>query len=200
MNVVAHLHDRFVHNRRIRILSEHLIKLIPRRSRVLDVGCGDGLLAARISQKLPEIEIRGVDVLVRDKTHIPVERFDGRTILHNSSTFDSVMFVDVLHHTKDPMLLLHEAVRVARRAIIIKDHLGNGALDKVTLQLMDWVGNGPHGVPLVYNYWSQQNWLHAFNSLDLRIEEWIEDLRIYPLPANWIFGRSLHFIAKLIIS
>jgi len=28
------------------------------------------------------------------------------------------MFVDVLHHTHDPMILLREAVRVARKAIV----------------------------------------------------------------------------------
>jgi hypothetical protein len=39
-----------------------------------------------------------------------------------------VLFVDVLHHSKDPMILLREAVRMVRKAIVIKDHTLAGLL------------------------------------------------------------------------
>ncbi len=197
MNFVNRLHDQRVHNRRVRVLSDHLAELIPRGARVIDVGCGDGLLAHLIKQKRPDIGIRGVDVLVRDQTHIPVEAFDGRVIPYADASFDVVTFVDVLHHTEDPMVLLREAVRVSSKAIVIKDHTCNGLLAGPTLRFMDWVGNAHHGVTLPYNYWPRQKWLEGFDTVGLTIGVWKTDLGLYPRPVSWIFGRSLHFVARL---
>jgi hypothetical protein len=110
---------------------------------------------------------------------------------------DVVMLVDVLHHAADPMLLLREAIRVARRAIIIKDHRRNGLLARATLKFMDRVGNCRHGVALPYNYWSQTQWLQAFQTLGLNVRFWQQQLRLYNWPAGLWFDRSLHFIARL---
>ena len=118
---------------------------------MLDVGCGDGLLAFLILEKRPDLDLRGIDVLVREQTHIPVDRFDGLAIPHADASFDVVMFVDVLHHTEDPMALLGEAVRVARKTIVVKDHTLNGFLAGPTLHFLDRVGNARHDVALPYN-------------------------------------------------
>jgi SAM-dependent methyltransferase len=179
------------------VLGEHLAGLIPPHARVLDVGCGDGLLARRIMQRRSDIELRGVDVLLRRQTHIPVEAFDGQVIPYADGSFDAVMLVDVLHHTQDPMQLLHEAARTAGTAIVIKDHTLNGLLAGPTLRLLDWVGNAPHGVALPYNYWPQARWFEAFSILKLAIRVWKGALHLYPRPAHWLFDRSLHFIARL---
>ncbi len=66
-----------------------------------------------------------------------------------------------------------------------------------TLRFLDWVGNARHGVVLPYNYWPQQRWFEAFGTLGLTVSVWKKDLSLYPRPANWFFGRSLHFIARL---
>ena len=95
------------------------------------------------------------------------------------------------------MTLLREAVRVARQAILIKDHLVEGPFAHSTLRLMDWVGNARHGVPLPYNYWTLAEWHRAFDKLGLNINFWESNLRLYPFPADLIFGRSLHFVALL---
>jgi SAM-dependent methyltransferase len=163
----------------------------------LDVGCGDGRLAHGILQKRRDVEIRGVDVLVRTHTQIPVDRFDGQAIPYGDAGVDVVMCVDVLHHTQDPMVLLREAARIARTAIVIKDHLCDGLFAGPTLRLMDRVGNARHGVALPYSYWPRQRWLQAFRTLGLTIAAWMTDLRLYPQPASWIFDRSLHFISRL---
>jgi hypothetical protein len=95
------------------------------------------------------------------------------------------------------MVLLREAARVARRAVVIKDHTLDGLLAGPTLRFMDHVGNARHGVALPYNYWPRRRWVEAFRELALEVEVWREDLRLYPRPADWVFGRSLHFVAKL---
>ncbi len=110
---------------------------------------------------------------------------------------DTVMLVDVLHHANDPMELLREARRVTRRAVIIKDHTLEGFCAGVTLRFMDRIGNEKHGVSLPYNYWTKAQWLESFKFLEMKIGVWKSGLGLYPLPAKWIFERSLHFIARL---
>ena len=126
-----------------------------------------------------------------------VDTFDGKSMPYGEGSFDVVMFVDVLHHAGQPMTLLREAVRVARQAIVIKDHLAEGSLDYLTLRVMDWVGNASHGVALPYKYWSLAKWHRVFDKLGLSINSWESNLRLYPLPADLILGRSLHFLALL---
>ncbi len=197
MNPIGLLHGRLVHSRRVQVLGAALAELIPRGAQVLDVGCGDGLLAHLLTQRRPDLTVRGIDVLVRERTPIPVEWFDGRVIPFGDKSFDAVLFVDVLHHLEDPTVLLREAVRVSRQVLLIKDHLTDGFLARPTLRFMDWVGNAPHGVALPYNYWPRAAWLRAFAALGLAVKVWKTDLPLYPWPASWLFGRSLHVIAQL---
>jgi SAM-dependent methyltransferase len=191
------IHDGYVHDRRVRVLEKHLSVLIPDGASVLDIGCGDGRLASCIQEHRPDLRIRGIDVLIREETLIPVHPFDGQTIPAAAASVDVVLLTDVLHHTEDPMILLREAARVARRAIIIKDHTLDGLLAGPTLRFMDHVGNAHHGVVLTYNYWPRHRWQDAFLKLRWVARVWQDDLRLYPRPADWIFGRSLHFIARL---
>jgi hypothetical protein len=86
---------------------------------------------------------------------------------------------------------------VARRAVVLKDHTADGVLAGPTLRFMDRVGNARHGVSLPYTYWPRRRWLEAFDELGLAVEGWDKDLGLYPAPASWVFGRSLHFVARL---
>ena len=195
-SVVGKIHTHLVLNRRATVLAEHLAGLIPSRARVLDIGCGDGIIDHLIQQARPDVTIQGIDVLVRPNPRIPVESFDGCIIPHPDASFDTAMFVDVLHHTADPLLLLKEAARVAN-TIVIKDHLRAGFLSYATLRLMDWFGNAHQGVALPYNYWSDAQWNAAFDSLGVRTSQRITSLGLYPAPASWFFERNLHFVARL---
>jgi SAM-dependent methyltransferase len=194
-SVLGAVHDRFIFNRRTRVLAEHLASLIPPGSRVLDVGCGDGTIDCLIRKRQPSIEIEGIDPLLRPSARIPVRAFDGEHIPYPDRSFDVVMFVDVLHHTVDPLILLREAVRVAP-TVVIKDHFREGLFAQSTLRLMDWVGNARHGVALPYKYWDRKQWRQAFGDLGLLAEREVSPA-LYPIPLAWVFGRSLHFVAKL---
>ena len=186
-----------VHRRRTQVLAHAVAAIIPGNAEVLDVGCGDGLVADVLKRISPGLIISGVDVIVRSSTYIPVTSFDGRTLPYEDGSFDFVMFVDTLHHTTDPTILLREAARAARVGIVIKDHILEGFLSGATLRFMDWVGNARHHVSLPYNYWSRSRWLDVFKQLDLHLSVWEENLGLYPWPANLLFERSLHFVARL---
>jgi SAM-dependent methyltransferase len=197
MSLLARLHGDLVFDRRTQVLSDRIADLLPEAAKVLDVGCGDGLIDHLIGQRRPDLAITGVDLIVRPQTQIPVTAFDGTHIPFEDGSFDIVMFVDVLHHTDDPETLLREARRVARQGVVLKDHTRDGLLAGPTLRFMDWVGNAPHGIPLPYNYWPERRWHEAFKRIGLFPAVWLNSLSLYPAPASWLFDRSLHFIARL---
>jgi SAM-dependent methyltransferase len=200
MNLIERVYERTiggrVFGRRVHVLCDHLAPLIPPNSRVLDVGCGNGLIASNLKQRRPDLEVQGIDVLIQEQSFIPVERFDGQTIPYPDDTFDVVMFIDVLHHCNNQMDLLREAVRVARKAVLIKDHPKDGWLAGPNLRFMDWVANRRHGIALPYNYWPKQRWDEAFKDLGVTVSFWETKLGLYK-PAGLLFGRGLHFIARL---
>jgi SAM-dependent methyltransferase len=197
LGVLGSLHGRFVHTRRVDVLAGHLAAAIPANSSVLDVGTGDGWIASVVAGRRPDLTISGIDVLERTRTHVPVRVFDGVHIPYPNRSVDAVMFVDVLHHTNDPLILLKEAHRVSRKAIVVKDHCRDGLLSGATLRFMDWIGNAPHGVVLPYNYWSTREWEAGFRALGLQPLYWDRTLQLYPKAVRWLFERSLHFIAVL---
>jgi hypothetical protein len=88
--------------------------------------------------------------------------------------------------------------RVARSGIVVKDHIVTGRGAVATLRLMDWIGNAHHGVSLPYYYWREERWRQCFDELDLRIERWERSLRLYPVPAHWVFDRRLHMLCRLV--
>lgn len=197
---IEKIHESFVKSRRLNVLADQFSQLLPDKATVMDVGSGDGGLAVAIKERKPELEIRGIDTLIRDEIHIPVDLFDGQVIPAEDSSTDFVMFSDVLHHTDDPMVMLREAERVARKAVLIKDHLADGFLAVPTLRFMDGVGNRRFGVRLPYNYWRSEQWDAAFEELNLKKEQYRTQINLYPAWANWCFGRRLHFVTRLAVS
>jgi SAM-dependent methyltransferase len=191
-------HQRVVFNRRVGVLSQALADAIPPGTgSVLDLGCGDGQVGLGLTRLRPELAVTGVDVLLRPVTHIPVTLYDGATLPFADDSHDYVCIVDVLHHTDDPAAVLAEAGRVARRGVVVKDHLREGLLAGPTLRLMDWVGNRGHGVRLPYNYLSAAQWTDAFERAGLERVSWTSRVELYPAPLNWWFERQLHFVALL---
>jgi SAM-dependent methyltransferase len=170
---------------------------IPHGASVLDIGCGDGMIASLIAHLRPDISIQGVEFVVRQRCEIACCPFDGVNLPFPARSFDVCMFVDVLHHTGNVNVILCEAARVTRNFVLIKDHLNDQFLANATLRFMDWVGNRPHGVPLPYNYGRRRQWSEHFSACGLEEVNWTTQVPIYPAPVSLIFGRELHFISLL---
>ncbi len=196
MNCIDFLHGRWIFKTRVARLSTLLASIIPRRAAVLDVGAGDGAIDSQLLDLRPDLQIRGIDVLVRPRTSIRVLAFDGQSIPFADKTFDAVMFIDVLHHTDNAAALIQEAGRVGR-SVIIKDHVREGLLAGPTLRLMDFVGNARFGVALPYNYWTRQQWAEVLGAARLAPSAWIDSLKLYAPPLTYLFDRRLHFLASL---
>ncbi|MGB6546905.1 MAG: class I SAM-dependent methyltransferase [Candidatus Acidiferrales bacterium] len=194
---IGELHERLVSPRRIAVLAECLAALLPHDCRLLDVGCGDGALGALLERTVPGLRITGVEVLPRAECAIECHAFDGERLPFADRSFDGCLFVDVLHHTRDPFAILEDACRVSRNFILIKDHLAETRWDHWRLRFMDWVGNRPHDVVLPYAYLSRAKWRDLFDQLNVTEERRNHDLPLYPAPASWVFGGGLHFAAFL---
>jgi SAM-dependent methyltransferase len=198
MTLVETVHGGLVHSRRVRVLAALAARLVPQGARVLDVGTGDGKIAAALAASRPDVVIEGIDVLVRPDASIPVSSFDGRTIPRPAASVDVVTLFDVLHHADDPGALLAEASRVTRGCVILKDHVANSRLSRAILTFMDDVGNRRHGVALPHRYLNASEWSELIERLRLTPASWeVGGLGLYPWPASAVFGGQLHVLARL---
>ena len=133
----------------------------------------------------------------RPTCEIEYHSYNGVQLPFEKETFDSVLFVDVLHHTTDINEVIEESLKVSKDYFIIKDHLYWNKLDFLILKFMDWVGNAPHGVKVIYNFQNKKSWDLFFVNNNLEIVYYNENLKLYPQSINWLFGRKMHFIAIL---
>ncbi len=103
---------------------EVIAGLVPRGSRVLDLGCGDGELLAHL---LRERECTGYGVEIADaNVHAAMKRgvdviqlnLDEGLSLFDDASFDVVLQLDTLQHLKNTERMLRETARVGRIGIV----------------------------------------------------------------------------------
>jgi ubiquinone/menaquinone biosynthesis C-methylase UbiE len=102
------------------LLLELLQPLEPGAS-LLEVGCGTGHFAAALTEA--GFRVAGVDpeeaMLAIARARVPVARADGLHLPFQDGAFDGAFLVSVLEFTADPVALLREARRVARRRVVV---------------------------------------------------------------------------------
>jgi SAM-dependent methyltransferase len=192
-------HARTIHPGRFARVAEAIAEIAPRApARMLDVGTGDGSLAVEVGRRIGAGSVEGVDVLIRPRTVIPVQAFDGRTLPRASGSAELVTIADVLHHAHDAQALLREAVRVAGDgAVVVKDHFAHGAWSRAVLWGMDVVGNAAAGVPSPGHYFSREAWAALVEGAGARIEELRWPLEIHSRPWRWVAKSEYQFVARL---
>ncbi|HEY7927407.1 MAG TPA: class I SAM-dependent methyltransferase [Candidatus Dormibacteraeota bacterium] len=87
-------------------LADTVARLIPRATRVLEIGCGDGAVADRICRVYRDVEYVGIDVSPNPGRRYTGDRVRATFRSMTSSQlrasapapFDLVLIVDVLHH------------------------------------------------------------------------------------------------------
>lgn len=96
----------------------------PKHSRVLEVGCGTGVLTRKLAS-LPNVEsVTGVDPapslvekareLAKNLPGVDFHEADGRSLPFDAASFDVVVFDSTLSHLTAPERALSEAFRVLR--------------------------------------------------------------------------------------
>jgi SAM-dependent methyltransferase len=195
-DIIGRSHEKLVFGRRAKAIANAIAPLLP-SGQVLDLGCGNGMIAHLISQARPDIRIIGADVVMRPHTLIPVVGYDGHRLPFTDSAFDCATIVDALHHTTDFRSVLSEALRVAR-CVVVKDHFYRNRLEHLLLRGMDWYGNMAHGVALPYNYFTRAEWEDVLSGLgvgEIHRQEAVP--KMYAPFAQQLIGRNLQFISML---
>jgi SAM-dependent methyltransferase len=86
-------------------------RVIPRRTRVLDVGCGSGFIAHHLTAMLGA-KVTGIDLAQTADAAIEYLSYDGRRFPLPNQSFGAVLLCYVLHHAQDLAVVLSEVRRV----------------------------------------------------------------------------------------
>jgi|SRR3990167_9878883 len=125
--------------KRIALIISRIKKYLPQNKKILDIGCGLGLLTRAICQKgynLTPVDIHDISIIPNVKPVI----YGGATLPFNNNSFDIALLITVLHHTPNPEKVLIETARVAKRIIIMEDVYEN-TFQKFATFIMDSIIN-----------------------------------------------------------
>lgn len=153
-------------NPRVREILREITPYLKRGDRILDIGSGGCTVAKSLKDN--GYEITPLDVI--DKSVHQDFRpliYDGKNIPFPDNSFDVALLITVLHHTKKPVEVLREAVRVAPRIIVTED-LYKGFFQKYLTFAMDSLSNWEFfGHP--HTNMMQGQWEEVFRGLGLKI-------------------------------
>lgn len=163
-------HNKRAKEFRLNKVAECFSKLIEDESKILDIGCGDCYLGYALS-KHKNLKYQGIDVKLRKENYpFKVNIFDGKKLPFKSKSFDYCMFVDTIHHIKYPDKILREAMRVAKKCIIIKDSSYYTLRQLICLWIIDLQSNIPKGIKCPLNFYSFEMWFDLFDRLGFSID------------------------------
>jgi len=108
-----------------RVLAKRQIDFVNRHQTgdILDVGCGDGIIAALYGDR-----VTSCDIADNNRFGIKVDQCKGESLPYGNDSFDTVCLIGVIEHTEDAKAVLSECRRVLRRGgrLIITYPLGYG--------------------------------------------------------------------------
>jgi len=144
-------------------------------SRVLSVGCGSGDIE-KIIKFNGSKEIMGLEISKSENPKIPIQLYDGEEFPFENNSFDTVLFVYCLHHTKslhEIRRLMEEAARVSKKEILILDHVYSNILERFGLILFDYCWNKVFylklKMPITFNYLKEGEWRKLFDDMCLKV-------------------------------
>lgn len=121
-------------------------RVLPRRSRVLDVGCGSGYIAHHLSGILGA-RVTGIDVRRSADAPIEYQSFDGASIPFPDGSFDAALLCYVLHHAQDQPGFVREVRRVLRAGglAVVYEDIPEALLDAAACRAHDRAWRGRTG-------------------------------------------------------
>lgn len=156
----------FIRIKRANQIIQQISAYLDKREKVLDIGCGKCFITQQIQNM-------GINITPLDITNqsyfkeIKPEIYKGNKIPFKDKSFNVALLLMVLHHTKNPEIVIKEAIRVANKLIIIED-IYTTSLDKFWVTFRDSVLNmqfkkQPHSNK------TDLEWQKLFNTLKLEI-------------------------------
>lgn len=153
-----------------------VLDLVPDARTALDFGSGDGWYARKLADSGRFDDLKAIDVKLRDHVYFtPMLYGTDEKLPFADAEFDLVYAVDVLHHCPSPLESLAEITRVCSKYIVIKDHTYSSWAGRLTLAVLDDLGNRRFGIPSPHNYQRDWEWSDALGK-----SGWAETSRIWP--------------------
>jgi 2-polyprenyl-3-methyl-5-hydroxy-6-metoxy-1,4-benzoquinol methylase len=187
----------------------HVIDQLPTPGTILDVGCGDGLLAAQLASRWPSSRVLGIDIdsnalalaaaMASEHPNFEVRRaaLSGTDV---PERFDMVICTDVLEHVEDDKRAFEWlAEHVAEYGSLIvhvpatpQRHLIPSINKALALEVAR--GVGPH----LREGYSSEEARKLISSTGLRVEHWgwtfhHPIVRLVEDVDTWLFRRRLRF-------
>lgn len=141
---------------------------------VLDIGAGGGWVGELIAEK-KNAKVTLLDVEDFNRSSLPITLYDGEHIPFPDNSFDTSLLLFVLHHCKNPLAVLKEAIRVTKKRIIIHEDTFASSFEWALACTNDFISNSPFFITnpfkmnMPYNYREVENWEKAFESLGLKV-------------------------------
>lgn len=192
---------------------EHIVKLIPNGSKVLDLGCGTGeLLESLIKEKGVvghgvEIELKNIIECVGKGISVVQGDLDLGLTAHASNSYDYVILSRTLQVVRKPLFVIQEMLRVGKYGIVLSPNFGHA---RIRFRLL-FHGRMPKSETLPFEWYDTPN-IHLFTIKDFRMlcrnhrisiekEIWISDSRarkglLYRPLANWLAKQGLFLITR----
>ena len=121
------------------------------------------------------VKMQLLDVEDFNRSKLPLMLYDGEHIPFKNNFFDTSLLLFVLHHCKDPLLVLKEAIRVSRNRIIIHEDTYTSSFGRILASMNDFISNfpflltNPAKMNMPYNYRTVAGWERVFQDLGLHV-------------------------------
>jgi methionine biosynthesis protein MetW len=152
-----------------RIISQ----LIEPNSRVLDLGCGDGLLLAWLAEN-KQVDARGIELdgakaqrAIANGVSAYQGDIDNGLVDYPDQAFDYIILSQTLQETRHPLKVLQEMLRVGRHAIVAFPNFGHWHVRLSHL----WSGRAPQTELFPHSWYDSPN-IHFLTVKDF--EELVE--------------------------
>jgi methionine biosynthesis protein MetW len=184
-----------------------IAELVPKGSRVLDLGCGDGAMLDYLQRERGctgyGIEIADANVLAciaRGVNVIQLNLDEGLAIFEDAS-FDVVLQIDTLQHLRNAEIMLRETARVGRVGIVAFPNFAHWPNRLSVLQ-----GRMPVTKRLPYQWYDTPNIrvgthadlgaLAVRNGLRVLDSFGLQEGRTVRFAPNWFAGTSVYKLAR----
>lgn len=191
------VHRKAVQAPRTQRITNTFVHLAGTAESLLDVGAGNGRVAAEVARRIGARNVAGVDVLVQPDAAIPVQSYDGERIPFEDKSFEVVTISDVLHHCAKPREVLRECLRVASRCVLVKDHFCFGPLSNAMLWALDVTGNAEAGILVRGTYFSPNQWVEMVRDAGGLIGALEWPMQIHATPIRWVTRDELQFAMRV---